>query len=64
VTIKPLIGKQEAQGAIRVPKRWSVELDKQWTALPLHEGGLTVQERLAGPPRHWPDPSVLQKGIL
>jgi hypothetical protein len=64
MTIKPWIDKEEARGAIRGPKGWSIVLDKHWSAPSLPEGGLTVRERPTGPLRHWPSPSVTAKGRL
>ena len=54
---KQLLYDEVARGAIRVPSRWSVVLDKQWSAPTFPEGGLTVPKRPTGPPRHWPSPS-------
>ncbi len=59
---KQLLDEEEARGAIRGPKRWSVVLDKQWSAPAFPKGGLTVRRRPTGPPRHWPSPSSGMRG--
>ena len=64
MTTKPWLDKEEARGAIRGPKGWSIVLDKQWSPPSFPEGGLTVRRRPTGPLRHWPSPSVTSKGRL
>jgi len=62
MTAKQLLGEEEVQGAIRAPKRWNVVLDKQWSPPTFPKGGLTVQKRPTGPPRHWPSPTSGLRG--
>ena len=62
MTTKPWLDEEEARGAIRGPKRWSIVLDKQWSAPTFPKGGLTVRKRPTGPPRHWTDPSFTEQG--
>jgi hypothetical protein len=64
MTTKPWLDKEEARGAIRGPKGWSIVLDKQWSTLSFPDGGLTVRRRPTGPLRHWPIPSVTTNGRL
>jgi hypothetical protein len=64
MTAKPLLDEAEARGAIQSPKGWRTVLSKQWSAPILSEGGLTMRKRPAEPLRHWPSPSVTQKGRL
>jgi len=59
---EPLLDKEDARGAIRGPKGWNIVLDKQWSAPTFPKGGLTVQKRSTGPPRHWPSPSSGRRG--
>ncbi len=63
-TAKPLLDEAEARGAIQSPKGWRTVLNKQWSAPIFPTGGLTMRKRPAGPLRHWPSPSVTEKGRL
>ena len=64
MTTKPWLDEEEARGAIRGPKGWSIVLDKQWSAPTFPKGGLTVRKRTTGPPRHWPSPSSTKQGRI
>jgi hypothetical protein len=64
MTAKPLLDEAEARGAIQSPKGWRAVLNKQWSAPIFSNGGLTMRKRPAGPLRHWPSPSVTEKGRL
>ena len=39
MTPKPWLDEEEARGAIRGPKGWSIVLDKQWSAPTFPKGG-------------------------
>jgi hypothetical protein len=64
MTAKPLLDETEAPGAIQSPKRWRTVPNKQWSAPFFPKGGLTMRKRPEGPLRHWPSPSVTEKGRL
>ena len=64
MTAKPFLNEEEVRGAIQIPEGWRNVLNKRWSAPSLSKGGLTMQKRSEAPLRHWPSPSVTQKGRL
>lgn len=51
-----------AEKAALDPQEGNVALDKKFGAPIFPKGGLTVQKRPRGPPRHSPSPSSTKKG--